>query len=135
MKNQESKIAFTNDIIREVAKELGISESKVKSVYRIQIMYLRYIVNETKAVAIFIPFIGTLYVRASHLFRKIRSLTNNIKKLNLYKEKKELVDLHIQTTIQEKTGKSRHLEKASINRKRYNAGKDMKEIENIQNNR
>lgn len=139
MKDKETKISFTRDIIKEVASELNIDIGKVQSVYDTQIMYLRHLINNTDAVAIFIPFIGTLHIKLWFIFRQIRRFSKKEEdkpKLDLYLRKKERVGELIETHIEEKyNGRARHLERNSITRYAYNCGKSMEEIEEIQNNR
>lgn len=135
---KEQEIVFTNDIIKKVAKDLEISESKVKAVYDTLFLYLKYLVDFTDAVAIFIPYIGTLYMKVSFLFKKIELYKSDEKykdKLEIFLKKKVILDEHIQSTIENKQSKSRHLSRNNIDKFRYNAGKTIQEIEEIQNNR
>lgn len=136
MKTQD--IIFTNDIIKKVSKELEIPESKVRSVYDTLFLYLKHLVENTNAVAIFIPYIGTLYMKVSFLFKKLELYKDNEKykdKLKIFLEKKKIIDIHIQETIDQSKSTSRHLSKNSIDKFRYNAGKTITEIEEIQNKR
>lgn len=139
MLNKDSKISFTNDIISEAARELNISESKVRSVYDTQIMYLKYLTDKTDAVAIYIPFIGTLHVKVGYLFKQIDKYSkkeSDKDKLSIFQSKKNIIDSHLQEHIKNSyKGTSRHLEKNKINRYVYNAGKTMQEIQDIQNSR
>ena len=139
MQKKDSKISFTSDIIKEVAKQLNLPETKIKAVYETQIMYLKHLVNNTDAVAIFIPFIGTLHTKVWYLFRQIEKYSKtplDSLKLDIFLSKKKIIDSHIQSHIQNNyKGKSRHLEKNKINRFIYNGGKNMEEIEEFQNKR
>lgn len=139
MKKEEPKISFTRDIIKQASKELDMPESKVRAVYDSQIKYLKHLTDNTDAVAIFIPFIGTLHVKVWFLFQQIKKYskkTSDKLKLDIFKSKKDIVDTHIQEYIvNSHIGKTKHLEKNKINRFIYNGGKTMDEIEEIQNAR
>lgn len=136
MKKEETKIAFTNDIIKEVAKELDISNEKVSEVYNAMIGYLKHLIDNTDAVAIFIPHIGTLHIKIWFLYEKLKKLSKKPEKLKIFQSKKAILDKHIQEHIDNSyKGKSRHIEKNTINRLPYNSGKTLSEIEEIQNNK
>lgn len=136
MIREESKIAFTNDIIKEAAKELDMSTEKVQEVYTAMITYLKYLTDETDAVAIFIPHIGTLHLKLWYLFDRLKKYNKDPEKLSIYKQKKKNIDVHLQEHIDNSyTGKSRHLERNKIDRMLYNGGKSLPEIEKIQNSK
>ena len=136
MIREESKIAFTNDIIKEAAKELDMSTEKVQEVYTAMMTYLKYLTDETDAVAIFIPHIGTLHLKLWYLFDRLKQYRKNPEKLSIYRQKKKNIDVHLQEHIDKSyTGKSRHLERNKIDRMLYNGGKNLPEIEKIQNSK
>lgn len=135
-----AKISFTKDIIQEVSKELGIKEGKVWSVYKSMMIYLDYLANKTLAVSIFIPHLGTLHVKIGHVFKKLQQLNSkkvkNEKMIDVYEEKKRLLDNHIQGLVdKEYKRKSRHCQKSRIAMFGFTDGKSIEEIEDIQNSK
>lgn len=136
MKQEKSKIAFTNDIIKEAAKELDISTDKVREVYDAMMTYLKFLTDKTDAVAIFIPHLGTLHVKVWFIYDRLKAFAKKPEKLELFKKKKEILDKHLQSHFENSyKGVSRHIGKNSINRLPYNAGKTLEEIEEIQNSK
>ncbi len=129
-----SKIAFTEDIIKEVAKELDLPKKKIKYLYYTLISYLKYLVSSTSAVAIFIPFIGTFHVKVGFLFEKLYTYRNNKERYDIFKSKKDIIDIFLKDNMYGGyKGKPRHLERSKINHLFYNGGKSIYEIEKLQN--
>lgn len=135
---EKGDICFTNEIIKEVSKKLNISEKKVEYVYKEIVSYLKYLILKTDAVAIYIPYLGTLHIKLGSVIERLSS-KGGLSEDNkiIWDLKKDNIEKHLDY-LSENGGhvrKSRHLQKNRVNLKHYNCGKSLYEIQEIQNNR
>ena len=97
MIKEESKISFTQDILKEVSNDLNIPEEKVKIVYNSMISYLEFLTTKTDTVSIFIPSLGTMYVKLGYILRRIQELSRkkgDKNYLEIFKAKKNKIDAY-----------------------------------------
>ncbi|MCA9749976.1 MAG: hypothetical protein KC414_12780 [Romboutsia sp.] len=139
MIKEESKISFTQDILKEVSNDLNIPEEKVKIVYNSMISYLEFLTTKTDTVSIFIPSLGTMYVKLGYILRRIQELSRkkgDKNYLEIFKAKKNKIDAYLKELIDNKyPKKSRHSQKSTIALFSYTDGKSIDEIEEIQNSK
>ena len=136
MSDNESKITFTKDVIKQVSKELNIDEKKLAEVYDSMMSYLHYLINETDSVAIFIKNLGTLHVKVGYIYERIKQYkySKNENKLKIFNKKIEILNDFFKNYYDNKFRvKPRHLDKFKINSLFYNNGKSVSEIEEFQN--
>ena len=136
MSDNESKITFTKDVIKQVSKELNIEKKKIAEVYDSMMSYLHYLINETDSVAIFIKNLGTLHVKVGYIYERIKQYkySKNENKLKIFNKKIEILNDFFKNYYDNKFRvKPRHLDKFKINSLFYNNGKSISEIEEFQN--
>lgn len=73
---QKSKIVFTEEILKEVSKNLDMDLEVVRGVYTSITDYLEYLVKYTDTVSIKLPMIGVIYIN----FRNVHIALNTHKK-------------------------------------------------------
>lgn len=139
MIRQDSKIAFTTDVVDQVAKELKISKEKVEHVYEAMMKYLKYLTLETNVVAIFIPSLGTLHIKMKHILDRIKFFKDKPDKqqqLSIFESKKERINKYVEKIKDHpKFVTLRHFEYSLVNKIFYNNGKTIEEIEKFQNSK
>ena len=127
-------IAYSSDIIKETAKELGIPEEKVQHVLEFLIFYLKKLATSADVFAIYLPELGQIYQSIAYLkstlilFRKKKLLSeseeNRVEKISEKIEKME--------SLIEK-GYSPHKKRSKLRNNYFSTGKSLKELESMQN--
>lgn len=128
----------TQDILKEVSEELGISKTKVSLVYDSILSHLRDLVNKTNATCINLPYVGLLHVKVGHIRRKLNKAKSygNKNRVDILQSKLDKIEKFVQKVNEENEGfiLNRHYQKERINRKYFNRGKLFEELEEFQNN-
>ena len=137
--SSKKEIVFTEDILREVAKENGWSYDKVNHVYKTTISYIHYLANKTPCLSIFIPKLGTLYLKYYNLKKELERLKTSKRLKEKYKvflSKKRAFDEYAKEALKHLLVRDIvHFGNHLINKCYYTDCKKIREIEEFQNNR
>ncbi len=133
-------IVFGADIIKNVAKELGISEKKVKHVFDFLFLHIRKETRKPDTYSVKLPKVGRLYMM-TELYKKTlidRDKKDTVSKKARVNHKKEIEKLeNFEKMFQEESkGKflrTIHKKGANIRNFFFNKGKTLEELEIIQN--
>lgn len=130
----KSDIAYSSDVIRDTAKELGISEEKVEHVLEFAIYYIKKLTLLPNIFSIYLPEIGQIYLSAAYLKNAIVNLKAKKEltpgeeiKLEAVQRKLELMESLIPT------GYSPHKKRSKIRNNYFSLGKSLQGLEAIQN--
>lgn len=138
MHNEEKEIAFTDDIVEDVAKELGMSKEKVEYHVDFMVHWIKKLTKIPTVLAIFIPHIGTLFLNWSRVQREVdhfgqipegqmsTSWKNRLKDNKIRLEK-------LEETFKNSDGYNRHKKRQKIFNVYHTKGKNLKELESWQN--
>jgi len=132
----KSKIAFTEDILLQASTNLSVDKKIVEDVYSSIVAYIHHLSTNTDTVAIFVPNLGTMYMKASYISKMIEKYKGkNLSKYEIYKNKIKNISNHANAYISDSKfhKKSRHFDKNKLNNYYYNNGKSITEIEEFQN--
>lgn len=141
MKNNETNITFTEDIIKEVAKEFGVTYREAMAIYDTEIKYIKHLMKQDDTFALKIPYIGIMHVNRGMLYKSI--LTQERYKNSGYdidEEKYERNKLKLERVQEfqkerkesDAKGKTTHAKKVIFSMLRKRFGKTWEEIEEIQ---
>lgn len=127
-------IAYSSDIIRESAEELGISEEKVKHVFEFFIFYVKSLMRMPNIFSIYLPELGQIYLNSAY-FKHVIGYTEQRKEisesqqeaLNKAKERLETLDSLLES------GYSPHKKRMKFRNMYFTKGKTVKELEELQN--
>lgn len=137
---KKSNITFSDEIIAEVAKELGLKEDEVRQVYINNVRHIRSLMDQEEVCSIKIPYVGTMHINKGMLYKSIklqeesRNRGSNIDVKKYEKNLRKLEMIHKLDKERKENGKvssnhSKRLIRKILKRK---TGKDLEEIEDIQ---
>ena len=99
MLRKKSAIAFTEDILGQVALEMDLELDKVEFAYENMIGYLRVLTNETNAVTIYFPHLGTFHTKLKYINHKLASTfkgkTKDLKLYNIFLKKRDRINEYL----------------------------------------
>lgn len=137
--SSKKEIVFTDDILQEVSKENGWEYDKVRGVYDTTISYIHHLANKTDCLSIFIPKLGTLYLKYYNLKKELERLKTSKRlkeRYKVYLSKKRAFDNYVKTALEHLLIRDIvHFGNHLINKYYYTDGKKIREIEEFQNNR
>lgn len=81
------------DLYRIVATKHNISEKSVEHMYRFMVKYMRALAREPNVLSIFIPNLGTLYVKKPPIVKKLKGASPLFMQGIVYKRLKAKVEL------------------------------------------
>lgn len=95
-----------DEILKEVAKEEGISLKEVEDIWKHQESYAKKQMDKEGVYAIFLPFIGTLSLNTSQYSKEIKgrirglykTIVNKVSKLKKHENYGEYANAHKKTT-------------------------------------
>lgn len=135
---RETDIAYTDDIIDEVAIKLGIPRAKVMHHMDFMVHWIKTLTRDPQILSIYIPHIGTLYLNWSMLEKdhdriskySDKDLTKNLRRrieddeerLVRFKQEFEGIEGHI-----------RHKKRFKLFNPHFTKGMSLEELENWQN--
>lgn len=137
----KSNITFTEDIIKEVAEEFGITEDEAMQVYKNEVRYIRHQMEEDNTCAVMIPFIGTMHVNKGLLYKSLKAQERSRDKghnIDLEKYEKNLKrmeaikELEIKRKEEGAKGSTSHTKRTILKKLQKKTGKSLDEIEQIQ---
>lgn len=130
----KSNIAYSSDIVREAAKELGMPEEKVAHVLEFLIFYLKKLAAIPECFAIYLPEVGQIYLSGAHLKSLILNLKSKEDKTEKEKDKILLLEERLSSLCNSlETGYSPHLKRSKIRNNYFTLRKSMEELEVFQN--
>ncbi len=143
-KQGETNITMTSVVLKETAEELNIPLEKVELVYEALTSFLRKVCSFSSFVSIFLPHLGTMYLRMGTLNKKIERLDKRAESRKLSsREKRKLRFLHKKKKILQKyltnypraISRTYHIKRTKLATKSYTGFKSLEEIEKFQNTR
>lgn len=138
---KKSNITFTEDIIKEVAEEFGITEEQAMQVYTNSVRYIRHQMEEEDTCAVTIPWIGTLHVNKGLLYKSIKAQEQSRDRgfqidLEKYESNirrmEKIKDLENRRREEGAKGSTSHTKKTILRKLQKKTGKSLDEIEEIQ---
>lgn len=133
-----SEIAFTTDIAQLVADDLGVSKKKALEHIDFTVHWIKTITKNPKALNIYIPNVGYLYLNMSKVERDFNYFNNLSKgsltpswltRLENQKVRLEEFNKQFSTSV----GYNRHKKKSKFSNNWFNKGMTLQELEDWQN--
>lgn len=137
----ERPFADSKDIIQKVARRLDLPEEKVAYVFNFLIKYLEKLTWKRGILTIFLPHLGRLYVKKSHLVQQISRLNRQEEKYGLSRLNKIRLsklrekNKEIETNSEKGSSKLKlHWKRSKLRNFFFTNKKTFEELENWQNN-
>ena len=132
-----SEIAFTRDIARSVAEELGMSVEAVESHIDFTVHWIKKLSKDPKNLNIYIPHVGSMYLNIG----RVKNDYNHFSKLDteemitswLNQLEKHRIRLEEFQNQFPEGGYNRHKKRTKITSNWFNKGMSLKELEEWQN--
>ena len=137
MDNRNSSIAFTEDILNQVAKELNMDIGKVSNVYGVMVDYIKHVTSNTSAISLYLPHIGTLHTKVNHINRSLHKArkAEDKEKIILYMSKKDRMDRYLDEYSKSRPKRpSRHLQSIRYMMYSFRKSLSVDSVEKLQNN-
>lgn len=136
--NEKNEIAFTDDIVEDVAKELGMSKEKIAYHVDFMVHWIKKLTKIPEVLAIFIPHIGTMYVNWGKIQNEVDYFGKMPEDELPTQWKNRLRDNRIriaklEETFKDNDGYIRHKKRQKIFNVYHTKGKNLKELESWQN--
>lgn len=127
------ELSFTEDIIKEAARKLGVRDERVRGVYKSMIAHMHNLAKDEETISIRIPKLGVLYATIDGFKKKYYSTKEYRANKNVMLDKMESVDLAAKMSGRQKH--SAHTNKRPLEMGYYTGHRSIENIQEIQNKR
>lgn len=122
------EVSLRKDIVQSVAKELGMTEEKINSVFSFFLWRMKDLVRRPDVVSIFLYKLGTFYVKVPLLEKEI-----NFSKILMKGVEKARYKQMVLCNNSALEAFNMHLKKTKISNSWYTMGMNIEQLEEFQN--